>query len=146
MNKKSKIKVTDDKLVEVKLNIKIKPKTFEYPGSFPDSEVFSMNNFSKNLKMEVKELNDEEIVFDLFDIEPPLANALRRILISEIPTMAIEFVRITQNTSIIPDEVLAHRLGLIPIFADADEFNYKKGIYILILRIRRIKRTKLYQI
>ena len=43
--------------------------------------------------------------------------------------MAIEFVRITQNTSIIPDEVLAHRLGLIPIYADAKEFNYKNGNY-----------------
>lgn len=38
------------------------------------------------------ELNDEEIVFDLVGAEPPLANALRRILISEIPTMAIEKV------------------------------------------------------
>lgn len=81
------------------------------------------------MKIEVKELNHEEILFDLFNVEPPLANALRRILISEIPTMAIEFVRITQNTSIIPDEVLAHRLGLIPIYADAKEFNYKNGNY-----------------
>ncbi len=40
--------------------------------------------------------------------------------------MAIEVVNIYQNTSIIPDEVLSHRLGLIPIFADANEFQYKK--------------------
>jgi DNA-directed RNA polymerases I and III subunit RPAC1 len=71
-------------------------------------------------------LNEEEIVFDLKGVEPPLANALRRILISEIPTMAIEVVNIYQNTSVIPDEVLSHRLGLIPIFSDANEFQYKK--------------------
>ena len=71
-------------------------------------------------------LNEEELVFDLKGVEPPLANALRRILISEIPTMAIEVVNIYQNTSVIPDEVLSHRLGLIPIFSDANEFQFKK--------------------
>jgi DNA-directed RNA polymerase I and III subunit RPAC1 len=66
------------------------------------------------------------MIFDLKGVEPPLANSLRRILISEIPTMAIEIVNLYQNTSIIPDEVLSHRLGLIPILADANEFQYKK--------------------
>jgi DNA-directed RNA polymerase I and III subunit RPAC1 len=47
-------------------------------------------------------------------------------MIAEIPTMAIETVIINQNTSIIPDEVLAHRLGLIPILADANDFEEKK--------------------
>ncbi len=40
--------------------------------------------------------------------------------------MAIEVVNIYQNTSVIPDEVLSHRLGLIPIFANADLFQSKK--------------------
>ena len=40
--------------------------------------------------------------------------------------MAIEIVNVYQNTSIIPDEVLCHRLGLIPILCDANEFQYKK--------------------
>jgi DNA-directed RNA polymerase I and III subunit RPAC1 len=40
--------------------------------------------------------------------------------------MAIEIVNIYQNTSIIPDEVLCHRLGLIPILANANDFEYKK--------------------
>ncbi len=70
------------------------------------------------------ELNDEEIVFDLIGAEPPLANALRRILIAEIPTMAIEKVNMWQNTSIIPDENLAHRVGLIPIKADPRLFEF----------------------
>jgi DNA-directed RNA polymerase I and III subunit RPAC1 len=63
-------------------------------------------------------MDEEEIVFDLTGVEPPLANALRRILIAEIPTMAIEKVHMWQNTSVIPDENLAHRVGLIPIKAD----------------------------
>jgi len=63
-------------------------------------------------------------VFDLIGAEPPLANALRRILIAEIPTIAIEKVTMWQNTSIIPDENLAHRVGLVPINADARQFEY----------------------
>lgn len=38
--------------------------------------------------------------------------------------MAIEKVYVMNNTSIIHDEVLAHRLGLIPILADPNEFDY----------------------
>ena len=57
--------------------------------------------------------------------EPPLANALRRILIAEIPTIAIEKVEMWQNTSIIPDENLAHRMGLIPLAVDPRLFEFK---------------------
>jgi DNA-directed RNA polymerase I and III subunit RPAC1 len=89
-------------------------------------EAFSLKSFSDSTQIEILSLNEEEIVFDLKGVEPPMANALRRILISEIPTMAIEVVNIYQNTSVIPDEVLSHRIGLIPIFADANEFQYKK--------------------
>ena len=39
--------------------------------------------------------------------------------------MAVDKVFIYNNTSIIQDEVLAHRLGLIPIFADPRRFEYR---------------------
>lgn len=42
--------------------------------------------------------------------------------------MAIEKVLIANNTSIIQDEVLAHRLGLIPIKVDPRLFEYMSGI------------------
>mmetsp|Transcript_8192 Transcript_8192/g.6110 ORF Transcript_8192/g.6110 Transcript_8192/m.6110 type:complete len:178 (+) Transcript_8192:204-737(+) len=86
-----------------------------------------MKQFIAGMKMVVRELTREEMVFDLSGVEPPLANALRRIMIAEVPTMAIEKVNMWQNTSIIPDESLAHRVGLIPIKADAREFEFKKG-------------------
>ena len=73
-------------------------------------------------------MDDEEIVFDLIGAEPPLANALRRILLAEIPTMAIEKVTMWQNNSIIPDENLAHRVGLIPIKADPRLFEFHKRV------------------
>jgi DNA-directed RNA polymerases I and III subunit RPAC1 len=83
-----------------------------------------MKNFIENCKINVISLDSEEMVFDLEGVEPPLANALRRIIIAEIPTMAIEKVNMWQNTSIIPDENLAHRVGLIPIKADPRLFEF----------------------
>ncbi len=52
-----------------------------------------------------------------FIMKAPLSfsNAIRRIMISEVPTYAIENVYIYENTSSMDDEILAHRLGLIPI-------------------------------
>ena len=54
----------------------------------------SLRAFIENSDIRVKKLDEEEIVFDLIGAEPPLANALRRILIAEIPTMAIEKVEL----------------------------------------------------
>jgi len=59
---------------------------------------------------------------ELVGIDAATANALRRIIIAEIPTMALHKVLMYQNTSVIPDELLVHRLGLIPISADPNDF------------------------
>jgi len=83
-----------------------------------------LKHFAQNVDIDIRKLNSEEIVFDLKGAEPPLANALRRIMIAEIPSMAIEKVTMWQNTSILPDENLAHRMGLIPIKADARLFEH----------------------
>jgi DNA-directed RNA polymerase subunit D len=47
-----------------------------------------------------------------------LANALRRIMIGEVQTWAIEDVQFRENTSIFPTEYIAHRLGLLPLKSD----------------------------
>lgn len=60
-------------------------------------------------------------------VDASLANAFRRILIAEVPTMAIETVFVLKNTSIVHDEILSQRLGLVPVYVDARGFGYRGG-------------------
>ncbi len=69
-----------------------------------------------DIKLLSKEL--ETLRFVLSDVSPAFANALRRIMISEVPVMAIDDVMILENNSVMYDEILAHRLGLIPVTTD----------------------------
>ncbi|KAJ3693261.1 hypothetical protein LUZ60_008741 [Juncus effusus] len=99
----------------------------QYSGAYASSGVdntISFEKFSKDFKIEVIRLTEDEMEFDMVGIDASIANAFRRILIAEVPTMAIEKVFVVDNTSPIADESLAHRLGLIPINADPRLFEY----------------------
>ena len=58
----------------------------------------------------------------LKDIPLEYANALRRICLNGIPVFAIDTVDIIENSSVLADEALAHRLALIPIKTDLTRF------------------------
>lgn len=85
---------------------------------------FDLKKFKKDLKINIISSDDEAMVFDLIGVDTAFANALRRILIAEVPTMAIDKVKLFQNTSILQDEVLCHRLGLLPVKVDPRLFSY----------------------
>ncbi|CAH0016243.1 unnamed protein product [Clonostachys rhizophaga] len=87
----------------------------DFPGHFPgEDHAFSIDRFQSGFDITFHQNDQFHASFSLVGIDASLANAFRRILIAEIPTLAIENVFITNNTSVIQDEVLAHRLGLIP--------------------------------
>lgn len=88
-------------------------------------EKWNFKKFSKKFRIVIVRMDNSEMEFDLIGIQPAFANAFRRLMLSEVPSMAIEKVMIKNNTSIIQDEVLAHRLGLIPLKADPRLFEYR---------------------
>lgn len=83
------------------------------------------------VEIKIVSSDEEELVFDLYNAEASFANALRRIMLSEVPTVAIETVNIYMNRGVMQDEILAHRLGLIPVnidpqsLSDIEEVKFK---------------------
>lgn len=88
-------------------------------------DLWDFDKFQENLQMVRVKREDMMLEFDIIGLPVTVANAIRRIMLSEVPSMAIEKVYIYNNTTIIQDEVLAHRLGLIPLKADPRFFEYK---------------------
>ena len=67
-----------------------------------------------------------KIIFKLKDSNPAFANTLRRVLLMEISVLAIDEVIILENTTPLYDEIIAHRLGLLPIKTPVDQFNLRE--------------------
>lgn len=100
-------------------------KSNDFPGNYPGEDLsWDVEKFKKNFDIKIYNLNDYSANFDMVGVDTSIANAFRRIMISEIPTVAFETVEVYNNTSIIQDEVLAQRLGLIPIKMDPDSLSW----------------------
>ena len=82
-----------------------------------------IENMLESMEINVLSRSADTLEFELVGVDASLANALRRIMLAEVPTVAIEHVWIQDNTSIIQDEVLAHRIGLIPIKVDPSKLD-----------------------
>ncbi len=67
------------------------------------------------MKVEVLESKGNYLRFKLSNSDYPTANALRRILINSVDCFAVDKVTFYENTSVIFDEYIAHRIGMIPI-------------------------------
>ena len=66
-------------------------------------------------KVEVLSIAPHVISVVLSETDTSMANTIRRIMIAEVPTLAIDLVEYHENSSVLNDEYIAHRLGLIPI-------------------------------
>ena len=72
--------------------------------------------------IKILERDNNHIVIEFNDIPRQYVNALRRLSINQVPTFAIDDVVILENSSVMHDEAVAHRLGLIPLRTDLERF------------------------
>ncbi len=75
------------------------------------------------VKVKVLEDTGSTVSLQLEGIDRAYANAVRRFCLAEVPAMAIDDVVILENSSVLYDETLAHRLGMIPIKTDLERYN-----------------------
>jgi DNA-directed RNA polymerase subunit D len=64
-----------------------------------------------------------KVSFILMDSTPSFANLIRRTVMEDVPVMAMEEVEFRKNNSILYDEIVAHRLGLLPLTTDLKSYN-----------------------
>jgi DNA-directed RNA polymerase subunit D len=74
------------------------------------------------LKLDILEKSEHKLVLLVEGISVEMINALRRIMLTEVPVMAIDEVIILKNDSPLYDEIISHRLGLIPLTTDLDVY------------------------
>ncbi len=74
------------------------------------------------MDIDIIELSERKARFVLSGVSAAFANALRRSILSEVTVLAIDDVNIYDNTSVLFDEQLALRLGLIPLKADTKKY------------------------
>jgi DNA-directed RNA polymerase subunit D len=78
------------------------------------------------MEIEVIEHEGNKLRFVIRDSSETFVNVFRRTIIGEVPCLAIEDVILVENSSPILDEILAHKLGLIPLTTPIDEFTITK--------------------
>lgn len=77
------------------------------------------------MKLDVIELKPKKAVLKIEDTEPYFVNSLRRIMLAELPKLAVNDVIIYDNTSALFDEIISHRLGLIPVPTDLSLITFR---------------------
>ncbi|MCE7737135.1 MAG: DNA-directed RNA polymerase subunit D [Candidatus Heimdallarchaeota archaeon] len=77
----------------------------------------------RNLPVSNAEANPDILKFIITGTIPAFTNALRRTIMSYVPTIAIDEVIMVENNTAMFDEYIAHRLGLIPLNSDIDDLN-----------------------
>ncbi len=77
------------------------------------------------MKLDILELKPKKAVLKIEDIKPYFVNSIRRVMLSELPKLAVDDVVIYDNTSALFDEIISHRLSLIPIPTDLSLLSFR---------------------
>jgi DNA-directed RNA polymerase subunit L len=111
----------------------------------------SPNEFTVNPRVEIlSNPKDDELKFTLSEVNVSIANALRRIILSEIPIVVFRVspsdknkCSVIANTCGLNNEIIKHRLSCIPIhIKDVDTFPIKN--YIMELNVQNNTDTTIY--
>ena len=99
----------------------------------------------------IKKSNSNKIEFTIKNVDTAYVNAFRRIILSEIPNVAFYFdaydiehndIKIITNTGILHNEFIAHRISLVPLHFDPEDFkNLDK--YKFVLHVKNTGRSVL---
>lgn len=84
--------------------------------------------------IDIIEVTNDSLSFLIKGTSPAFANSLRRCMMAEVPTFAIDEVAIHENSSVLYDEILASRLGLIPLKTNLNSYEIsEKPLVTLVL-------------
>ena len=77
---------------------------------------------SEDYEVEFIDRDERDARFVVRAITPAFANGIRRAMIADVPTFSIDTVRVIENTSVMFNEQIGLRLGLVPLSTDLDDF------------------------
>src|SRR6056297_1089656 len=77
---------------------------------------------AEDFDVEFIERDDRNARFLVRGATPAFANGIRRAMIADVPTFSIDTVRFVENSSVMFDEMIGLRLGLVPLTTPLDDF------------------------
>lgn len=78
-------------------------------------------------RITIRQTERDRVDFIMKEVDISIANSIRRSMLAEVPTLAIDLVEIEVNTSVLADEFISHRLGLIPLVSEGiDGLSYSR--------------------
>ncbi|KAI9804575.1 MAG: 45 kDa subunit of RNA polymerase II [Piccolia ochrophora] len=80
-----------------------------------DYDPMAMDGEDVGPRVTIREADSARVDFTLQNVDLAFANSLRRAILAEVPTLAVDLVEVEANTSVLADEFITHRLGLIPL-------------------------------